>query len=88
MAYECKHLHGGHDDNGIRILMNLLTLLFFRGSRKVAFGLWLFIVANIYLWLKMITADMWMNTILLSSVLIGGGTAFDRFIESKSKPTN
>ena len=65
--------------------MNLIHLLFFKGSRKVAFGLWLFIVSNAYLWLKLIQVGDWNNCIILSSLLVGGGTAFDRFIESKSK---
>lgn len=63
--------------------MNLLHLLLFKGSRKVGFGLYLFIVANVYLWMKLISSGEWMNCVLLVSCLVGGGTAFDRYIESK-----
>jgi hypothetical protein len=66
--------------------MNLLHLLFFKGSRKMGFALWLFITANIYLWVKLINADMWMNCVLLVSCLVGGGTAFDRWINTKKLP--
>lgn len=66
--------------------MKIFNLLAFGQSRKVAFALWLFITSNIYLWWRLINADMWMNCVLLSSVLIGGGTAFDRFIAAKVSP--
>lgn len=63
--------------------MNLLKLLFFQGSRKVGFGLWLFIIANIYLWIKLISADQWMNVVLLVTALTGGGTVADKWLDSK-----
>ena len=63
--------------------MNLFQLLIFKGSRKVAFGLWLFIIANIYLWFKVIQSGDWMTCIALSTALVGGGTLADRFLEGK-----
>lgn len=65
--------------------MNLWQLLIFKGSRKVSFGVWLFIVANAYLWFKVIQADNWMTCVLLASGLVGGGTAFDRWIDAKKQ---
>lgn len=65
--------------------MNLLSLLFFKGSRKVGFGLWLFIVANVYLYRHVIISGDWMTCIALSSALVGGGTLADRYIESKKQ---
>lgn len=64
--------------------MNLLHLLSFKGSRKVAFGIWLFIVANAYLWFKVIQSSDWMTCIALCTALIGGGTLGDKFLASKS----
>jgi hypothetical protein len=63
--------------------MNLLQLLWFRGSRKVGFGLWLFLVGNIYLVMKLINSEQWFTVVCLSSALVGGGTAFDRWLENK-----
>jgi hypothetical protein len=67
--------------------MALLKLLAFYQSRKVAFGLWLFIVSNVYLWFKVIQSNDWMTCIALSTALIGGGTVADRFLEAK-KPSS
>jgi hypothetical protein len=63
--------------------MNLLHLLFFKGSRKVAFGIWLFLTANAYLFLKLISSEQWFTCICLTSALIGGGTVADKFLEAK-----
>lgn len=63
--------------------MNLLNILLFKDSRKVAFGLWLFIVCNVWLFRKLITSDEWMFVIALCSGLVGGGTIADRFIAMK-----
>jgi hypothetical protein len=63
--------------------MPLLNLLIFKGSRKVSFGLYLFLTANIGLWLKVIQSNDWMTCMLLSSALIGGGTVADKFLENR-----
>lgn len=68
--------------------MNLLHLLFFRGSRKVSFGLYLFFTANAFLVYKLISSDQWFTCIALVSALIGGGTVADKFLENKKPPTN
>lgn len=69
--------------------MNLLHLLLFKGSsRKVSFALWLFIVASAYLWIKLISADQWMNCVLLVTALTGGGTIADKWLEQNKKPGN
>jgi hypothetical protein len=67
--------------------MNLINLLLFKGSRKVSFAIWLFITANAYLWIKLISADQWMNCVLLVTALCGGGTIADRWLENKKPPT-
>lgn len=67
--------------------MNILKLLAFNQSRKVAFGLWLFIVSNIYLWFKIIQSGDWMTCIALSSALVGGGTVADKFLEARKLET-
>jgi hypothetical protein len=64
--------------------MNLLNLLMFKNSsRKVSFAVWLFIVASAYLWIKLISADQWMNCVLLVTALTGGGTIADKWLEAK-----
>lgn len=68
--------------------MNLLNLLLFRGSRKVSFGIWLFLTANAYLYTKLISSDQWFTCICLTTALIGGGTVADKFIEAKKGNTN
>jgi hypothetical protein len=68
--------------------MNLLHLLLLKGSRKVGFGLWLFIVANIYLWFKVIASGDWMTCVALSSALVGGGTLGDKFLENQKNKLN
>jgi len=67
---------------------NLLHILLFKESRKVAFGLYVFVVASVYLWLKLIVAGDWMNCVILSSVLIGGGTAVDAYFKTKTPHDN
>jgi hypothetical protein len=63
--------------------MNILKLLAFMGSRKVSFGIWLFIVANAYLIKHLISSQEWFTCVCLTSALIGGGTVADKFLESK-----
>lgn len=64
--------------------MNLFSLLLFKGSRKVAFGLWLFIIANAYLYLKVIQSGDWMTCVVLSSALVGGGSIADKWLANKN----
>jgi hypothetical protein len=66
--------------------MNLLNLLLFKGSRKVSFGLYLFITANAYLVMKLISSDQWFTCVCLTTALIGGGTVADKFLEAKKPP--
>lgn len=61
--------------------MHLFQLLIFKGSRKVSFAVWLFIVANAYLVMKLISSSEWFTCIALCSGLIGAGTVADRFLE-------
>jgi hypothetical protein len=63
--------------------MNLFTILCWKGSRKVSFGLYLFIVANTYLIKHLISSQEWFTCVCLTSALIGGGTLADRFMEAK-----
>lgn len=66
--------------------MNLIHLLLWKGSRKVAFGIYLFVVANIYLYIKLISSDQWFTCVCLTTALIGGGTVADKFLENKKPP--
>lgn len=67
--------------------MNLLKLLFFMESRKVGFGLWLFMVANAFLMKHFIDSDRWFLCVTLSTGLLGGGTIADKYLENqKNKP--
>ena len=65
--------------------MNLVNLLLFKGSRKVSFGLYLFLTANAYLVMKLISSDQWFTVVCLSSALIGGGTWIDKRYELEQK---
>ncbi len=65
--------------------MNLYKLLVFKDSRKVGFGLWLFIAANVYLVRHLITSQDWFTAIALCSALIGGGTLGDKMLENQRK---
>jgi hypothetical protein len=65
--------------------VNLFQLLIFKGSRKVSFGVWLFIVANAYLWFKVIQSSDWMACVALASALVGGGTLGDKYFASKKQ---
>jgi hypothetical protein len=66
--------------------MNLLHLLLWRGSRKVSFGIYLFVVANVYLYIKLISSEQWFTCVCLTTALIGGGTVADKFLEAKKQP--
>jgi hypothetical protein len=65
--------------------VNLLKLFFFEGSRKVAFGLWLFAIANVFLIRQFIKSDEWMTCVIFSSVLVGGGTVADSWLRLKGQ---
>jgi hypothetical protein len=67
--------------------MRLLDLLLFKDSRKVAFGIWLFIVCNVWLFKRLITSDEWMFVIALCSALVGGGTVADSWLKAKTGKT-
>lgn len=66
--------------------MNLLHLLLWKGSRKVSFALYLFLVANTYLLKALITSEQWFTCVCLCTALIGGGTVVDKFLEAKKPP--
>jgi len=67
--------------------VKILKILLFDESRKVGFGLWLFISANLLLWRHVITGDQWMDCVIMCSILIGGGTFSDKWL-SKKKDLN
>ena len=66
-------------------LPNLFDLLLFNGSRKVGYGLWLFVVTNFYFFWGLIKVETWQGMVLLSSALIGGGTIADKALENGKK---
>lgn len=65
--------------------MNLIKLLIFKDSRKVGFGLWLFIVTNVYLVRHLVTSQDWFTVMALCSALVGGGTIADKMLENQKK---
>lgn len=68
--------------------MNIIKILGFMESRKVGFGLWLFIVANAFLMYRFIDSDRWFLCITLSTGLLGGGTLADKYLENQKTKTN
>lgn len=63
--------------------MNLLQLLLWKGSRKVSFAIYLFLVANAFLVYKLVSSDQWFTCIALCTALVGGGTLGDKLIEAR-----
>lgn len=50
-------------------------------SRKVGFGVWLFVMANIFLDKAKIPAEIWVKCVFVSGALIGFGTILDRAVD-------
>lgn len=65
--------------------MKFLKLLTFQESRKVAFGLWIFISANIFIIEKLIVSGDWVTCMILAASLVGGGTLGDAYLKMKSE---
>jgi len=63
--------------------MKILKLLLFLESRKVAYGLWLFIVSTLFLYRSIISSDNWIFCTLMVSALIGGGTVTDKYLDKR-----
>lgn len=63
--------------------MKFLKLLAFQESRKVAFGLWIFLCANVFLFEKLIISGDWVTCMILAASLVGGGTVADKWLSSK-----
>lgn len=63
--------------------MKFLKLLAFQESRKVAFGLWIFISANVFLLEKLIISGDWVTCMILAASLVGGGTVADKWLNAK-----
>lgn len=66
-------------------LPKIVDVLLFNESRKVCFGVYLFVVSNAFLWFKVIQSGDWMACIALSTALVGGGTLGDAYFKSKSQ---
>lgn len=64
----------------IGVITDTLELFTGRQSRKVAFGIWLFIVANAFKAKTEMPWDIWWKCVLLSGLLIGFGTVLDAVI--------
>lgn len=67
-------------------LPGALKILLFNESRKVGFGLWLFIVSCLFLVKGLIDGDKWMLCSGAASALIGGGTLADTWLGKKKGP--
>lgn len=65
----------------------LLKILTFNDSRKVAIGLWLFISSHILLYFKLIGSTEWFGAMGLAAALVGGGTIADRLMKDKRDRT-
>lgn len=65
--------------------MNLLKSLWYSNSRKVAFGLLLFLTSSLLLVFKFVQTSDWMNCVFLCTALIGGGTLGDAYMSAKLK---
>lgn len=65
--------------------MKFLKLLSFQESRKVAFGLWVFIVANLFMLEKLIVSGDWVTCMILAASLVGGGTVADKWLSVKAE---
>ncbi len=61
----------------------IINILFFNESRKVCFGIWLFITSTLLLGKSLITADQWILCSTAASILIGGGTVADTWLSKK-----
>lgn len=49
-------------------------------SRKAGFGVWLFIVANVFLKTGKIDAGVWLKCVFVSGALIGFGSILDKVV--------
>ncbi len=65
---------------------NFLLSLWYSNSRKVAFGLLLFLVATCLVIAKVIGAPDWMLCVGACTTLIGGGTLADSYFGKKKGP--
>jgi hypothetical protein len=62
-------------------LPKIVEILAFNESRKVGFGMWLFIVACVFLVKGFIDSDKWMICAGCASALVGGGTVADAWLK-------
>lgn len=71
-------------------MKNLKSIFKFEDSRKVSFGVYLFIIAGFLLCIDKITANDWLTCMFLSSTLVGGGTVIDTYLKGKNdtSPSN
>lgn len=67
-------------------MKKIWMLLSFGDSRKVAMGLWIFVVAIGLLVGGKINSTDWLTCMFLSTALVGGGTISDKFMEVKRGP--
>jgi len=64
-------------------LRRVACLLLFHDSRKVAFGLWVFITATVLISFRRLDGVQWIECVGLASLLIGGGTLTDAWLRKK-----
>ena len=65
-------------------MKRLTSILLFKDSRKVGFGLHLFIFSNLFLAFGRINGSEWFMAMSLCAALIGGGTVADAYLKSKN----
>lgn len=68
--------------------MNIFQYFYRPGSRKVSFGILLFLVACGAFFGYKLPVDDFMTCVFLSSALIGGGTVADAYFKTRSVPGN
>ena len=62
------------------LLRHVAETMIGKQSRKVAFGIWLFMVATTLLKTALISSDQWLKCTYLSGGLIGFGTILDDLV--------
>lgn len=64
-------------------LPKIFKIILFEDSRKVAFGIWGFIAGTFLVYFDKIPNYQWLECFALCSVLVGGGTLMDKWLNIK-----
>lgn len=64
-------------------LPKVLKIIAFEDSRKVGFGMWGFIACTFLVYTGKIPSHQWLECFALCSILVGGGTLMDKWLNLK-----